>query len=117
MHTLRPCQIDVAGPAGEDFLLVGQIGSVNSRVGVILTEHGHAGELWERPGRQWGHWHGIGICRKNPIKAAVDFLLLYAVRRDGSHLRQHVLPSIVNAPASTYRGFAVPLNAPGKPNR
>src|SRR6185369_7283895 len=112
MNTLRMCEIKVQRKISRDLLLKLYIRGVDSRVSVVFAEHADTAEAWERvrnrtrgcetvdrragtrrrrhqtrPGRTY-EW----VCKQ----AAGDRLLLHAIGRYRTHLRQHILSRVVN---------------------
>ena len=102
------------------------VGGVDARVRIVLAEHAHTGKAREGIDRRAGarriprsHRERVGPnwCRpprSNDPAVGEDGALLGAVCRDGPHLRQHVLPAVVDTPACAQNGLMVVTHVPGK---
>src|SRR6266478_3357144 len=62
-----------------------------------------------------GQMNSLGDCEvKVAGQARRERLLLHSVRRDGPDLRKHILPGVVDPPARTQGGLAIPANVPSE---
>src|SRR5258705_9908293 len=130
MNALRMCEIEVQRKIICDLLLKLHVRGVNPRISVILAEHPDATEAWERVSNRTSGCEAVD-CRAGTgsrrhqtrpggtyewvcKQAAGDRLLLHAVSGNGTHLRQHVLPRIVNAVATSQDRFTILRSVPGK---
>src|SRR5262245_40520167 len=100
MNALRPGEICIGNHILRELLLEGSVGRVDARIGIVLTEYGHAGADWKRSRRNCGRYNNAWICRQiaaGSVKEAAretarrDRLLLDAIRGDRTDLRQHIL--------------------------
>src|SRR5258705_5284140 len=130
MNTLRMCEIEVQRKISRDLLLKLYVRGVDSWVSVVLAERPNAAEAGERISNRTSGCEtvdrraGTGSRRHQTRpggtyewvckQAAGDRLLLHAVSGNRTHLRQHVLPRIVNAVATSQDRFTILRSVPGK---
>src|SRR5688572_7893396 len=113
MDALGMSVIEIKGPVGSDLLLEGTVHGVDIRVLVGTVKNANAAKTGEWINRRTGtgratarrrsQHSGPGRCgRKSlPDQVGIDEkgLLLYAIGRDRSDLRQHILPCVEHAKA------------------
>src|SRR5262245_9606404 len=116
MNALGPGEIYIGEHILRDLLLEGGVSRIDARLCIVLAEYGHAGSDRKSSRRNRRRHQHAGVCRKITARrvektagksAGRDRLLLDAVRRDRSYLREHVLASVVDSPAPTQNRFAV----------
>src|SRR5215813_2618900 len=116
MNAFRPRKIHIGDYILCNLLLERGVRRVDARIRIGLAEYRHAGSHWKglRRNRRW-HQHARvrrKIAARRVEKPARnwpgrDRLLLDAVRRDRTDLRQHILARIVDAPTCTPNRLAV----------
>ena len=119
MHALCDREVDVRRQARRQLAIEPDADAVDARIAVVAVEHADAGEQRKgtrrrRAGRQQIRPHGHVGKRREPRVAKVA-LLLNAVRRNRSHLGEHVLPGVVDAGAAADDRLAVLRDIPRKP--
>src|SRR5207249_4226224 len=123
VHALRPGEIHIGDYILRYSLLEGGVSRVNAWIRIIFTEYGHACSDRKSSRRNRRRHDHTRVRRKIAARriekpagksAGRDRLLLDAVRRDGAHLRQHVLTRVVDSPAATQDRPPVPCGVPGK---
>src|SRR4051794_29843984 len=106
MHTLRVCEIKVDRKVICDLLFESRVEGIDSRVRVIFAEHAHTGAKRNSAARR--DRNCVGPSRQlrcepetcwSERSGASNAELLSAVVRDRANLRQHVLPTVVDAEA------------------
>src|SRR4029077_3513014 len=101
---------------------------IDSRVRVILAKDGDPGLEGECSRGKGRNGYGVRIGRRRAASRGVkevtsgrihatrseNRLLLHTVGCDRSNLREHVLPRVIDSPASTEDRFLIVENVPGK---
>src|SRR5687768_17613734 len=127
MDAFRMRVVEIERPVGCYLLFEADVHCVDARVFVIATKHAHTAETWERVAntavdarrdsrrrRRDTRPHWTRHAQRDDRRIQEDRLLLHAVRRDRSDLRQHVLSRVVDAGARANDRFAFLRDIPGE---
>src|SRR5262245_53830285 len=123
MNALRPGEIRVCDYILCKLLLESNVGCVDARIGIILTEHSDPGANWKRSRRNcrryndaWIGWQVAARSVKEPTwkTSCCDRLLLNAICSDRADLRQHILTRVVDSPTSSQNGLAIASGVPSE---
>src|SRR5215510_5782574 len=107
MNTLGPCEIGIGNQILGELLLKSGVRRVNTRIGIVLTKDGDTRTNRKGSRRNCGRYNDAWVCRQiasGSVKKTTresscsDRLLLDAIRGDGTDLRQHVLPRVIDSP-------------------